>query len=152
MAEITGRKVLAITVGAFGVIIAVNLLMAFKAVSTFPGLEVQNPYVASQTFDAERTAQHALGWSLAADYDDTAHEITLRFRDAEGRPAAVHTLDVLIGRSTEARDDRRPEFLLRDGAFRTAQELAPGKWILRVEAISASGTLFRQRLDLHVRN
>ena len=40
--ELTGRHVLAITLTAFGVIIAVNLMMAFKAVSTFPGLETPN--------------------------------------------------------------------------------------------------------------
>jgi nitrogen fixation protein FixH len=51
MAEITGRHVLAITVGAFGLIIAVNVVMAWKAISTFPGLEVENSYVASQEFD-----------------------------------------------------------------------------------------------------
>ena len=37
MGELTGKHVLGITVGAFTVIIAVNMLMAFKAVSTFPG-------------------------------------------------------------------------------------------------------------------
>lgn len=62
--ELTGRHVLAITLGAFGVIIAVNLLMAFKAVSTFPGLETPNSYVASQVFDAERVAQESLGWTV----------------------------------------------------------------------------------------
>ncbi|MGP3697794.1 FixH family protein [Rhodobacter sp. NSM] len=150
MAEMTGRKVLAITLGAFGVIIAVNLVMAFKAISTFPGLEVDNPYVASQTFDADRSAQQALGWALTADYDEDAQEITLRFTGADGRPAAVDTLDVLVGRTTEARDDRRPDFVLRDGAFRATQDLTRGKWMLRVEATSTSGTRFRQRLALHV--
>ena len=46
--ELTGGKVLAITVSAFAIIIGVNVLLAFKAVSTFPGLEVENSYVASQ--------------------------------------------------------------------------------------------------------
>ncbi|SNX68739.1 nitrogen fixation protein FixH [Cereibacter ovatus] len=150
MAEMTGRKVLAITVGAFGVIIAVNLLMAFKAISTFPGLEVQNSYVASQTFDAERTAQQALGWSLAAEYDQAGRELVLRFTDAAGRPAAVHELDVLVGRTTEAREDRRPEFTRADGAFRAPLDLARGKWMLKIEAASAPGTPFRQRLELFV--
>ena len=62
--EITGRHVLLGMVGAFGVIITVNVVMAWQAVSTFPGLEVKNSYVASQTFDAERKAQLALGWVL----------------------------------------------------------------------------------------
>ena len=64
--ELTGAKVFAITAGAFGVIIAVNVVLAVKAVQTFPGLEVANSYVASQSFDAERTAQQKLG--LALDY------------------------------------------------------------------------------------
>ena len=48
---LTGKHVLAITLVAFGVIIGVNVLMAVKAVGTFPGLEVANSYVASQDFD-----------------------------------------------------------------------------------------------------
>ncbi|MFN7052645.1 MAG: FixH family protein, partial [Gemmobacter sp.] len=64
MGQITGRQVFAFTAGAFGIIIAVNVLMAYKAVSTFPGLEVKNSYVASQNFDTERRAQEALGWDM----------------------------------------------------------------------------------------
>ena len=59
MAELTGKHVLGITVGAFAVIIGVNVLLAVKAVSTFPGLEVDNSYVASQGFDKRKAAQEA---------------------------------------------------------------------------------------------
>ena len=52
--ELTGRHVLVITLCAFGTIIAVNVFMAVMAVGTFPGLEVKNSYVASQTFDRDR--------------------------------------------------------------------------------------------------
>ena len=55
--ELTGKKVLMILIGAFGTIIAVNVFMAYKAIGTFPGLEVKNSYVASQSFDAERGAR-----------------------------------------------------------------------------------------------
>ena len=82
---ITGFKVLMFAVAAFGTIIAVNVFMAYKAVSTFPGLEVANSYVASQTFDADRAAQEALGWKVAQAYD--GQNLTLQIRDAEGRPA-----------------------------------------------------------------
>ena len=53
-------------VAAFGVIIGVNLVLALSAVRTFPGLEVKNSYVASQTFDERRAAQEALGWTVSA--------------------------------------------------------------------------------------
>ena len=57
MAEIKGWHVFTGFALAFGVIIAVNLTLAFQAVRTFPGLEVKNSYVASQSFEQERRDQ-----------------------------------------------------------------------------------------------
>lgn len=150
MGEITGRQVFAFTASAFGIIIAVNVVMAYKAISTFPGLEVQNGYIASQTFDAERKAQEALGWTLSHSYRSGALE--LDFRDAAGSPAVVTHLDVLVGRTTESKDDTRPEFHREGGVFVADVTLPKGKWMLKVEAQAADGTLFRQRLDLSVRD
>ena len=62
--QISGRHVFAGFALAFGVIISVNLTLAYNAVQTFPGLEVANSYVASQQFDANRAAQEALLYSL----------------------------------------------------------------------------------------
>ena len=62
--KLTGWHVLAIFVGAFGVIIGVNVALAWNAVATFPGLEVDNSYIASQTFDDRREAQEAPTGSL----------------------------------------------------------------------------------------
>lgn len=148
MREITGRHVLAITVGAFGVIIGVNLVLAWKAVATFPGVEVKNSYVASQVFDRERIAQEALGWTLAPLYRDGV--LSLSFTDAGGLPAEVAELAVLVGRATSSRDDQWPRFVKTGDRFVAPLDLAPGKWILRVEAQAPDGTRFRQRLDLVV--
>lgn len=148
--ELTGWHVLAITVGAFAIIIGVNVTLAWKAVSTFPGLEVKNSYVASQSFDADRAAQLGMGWVLAAEYSDG--NLHLTFRDASGLPAPVQHLDVLVGRTTEARDDTRPEFALVGGVFVAPLALAPGKWMLHVQAMAPDGTAFRQRIDLFVKD
>lgn len=150
MAEITGRKVLVFTVGAFGIIIAVNVLMAYKAVSTFPGLEVGNSYVASQTFESDLKAQQALGWQLRQGYDP-ARGLELTFTDAQGAPVEVAELSVLLGRSTVASADQRPVFVREAGIYRADLRLEPGKWMMQVEARAADGTLFRQRLELMVR-
>ena len=48
---LTGRHVFAIFLLAFGTIISVNIFMAYSAIKTFPGVEVENSYIASQTFD-----------------------------------------------------------------------------------------------------
>ena len=148
MGELTGKHVLGITVGAFGIIIAVNLVMAFQAVRTFPGLEVANGYIASQTFDAERKAQVALGWTAVPEYRDGL--LTLAVTDAEGLPAVVKSIDVLVGRTTASNDDVRPEMTRVAGVWEVPLSLGHGKWMLKVEAVAEDGTVFRQRLELFV--
>jgi len=148
MAELTGKHVLAITVGAFGIIIAVNVVMAVQAVRTFPGLEVANGYIASQTFDAERKAQEALGWTVTPEYRDG--RLTVEMVDAAGLPAAVRSMSVLVGRTTASNDDVTPEFVRVSGKWQADVALARGKWMLKVEAEATDGTVFRQRLELFV--
>ncbi|MFN0115219.1 MAG: FixH family protein [Paracoccaceae bacterium] len=147
--ELTGWHVLAITVAFFGVVVAANVTLAVKAVGTFPGLEVANSYVASQSFDRDRRAQEALGWSVAPDY--APGRLVLAFTGADGRPAGVRELSVRIGRATEARDDRTPVFVADRGVWSADVTLPPGKWVVFVEAHAGDGTLFRKRLDLSVR-
>jgi len=151
MGEITGRKVFAIVASFFGVIIVVNLFMAYSALSTFPGLEVKNSYVASQGFDRNKAAQEALGWQLLPDYDEAEGRLRLTFTDAAGEPAEVVALAVLVGRSTVARDDSTPQFVREAGVFEAPLTLDPGKWMMRVEAEAVDGTMFRQRIEFFVK-
>ena len=148
---LTGWHVLAMFVAFFGVIIAVNGVLAWKAISTFPGLEVANGYVASQTFDAEMAAQKALGWRLTHGYDTAKNVLRLEFSDDNGAPVKLASLQVLVGRATEAVNDTRPEFTGLSGLYTAPATLGTGKWMMAVVAQAQDGTLFRQRLDLHVR-
>lgn len=149
MAEITGKHVLAVSVGAFAVIIGVNVLLAYKAVSTFPGLEVQNSYVASQGFDRRKAAQEALGWTMTPGYE--AGRMTLAFHGPDGLPVRVNELRVLVGRTTEASEDRFPEFTLEGDLYAADLPLGIGKWMVKVTALSDDGTLFEQRSELFVK-
>jgi nitrogen fixation protein FixH len=149
MTELTGRHVAAVTVSAFAVIVAANFVLAWKAVATFPGLEVANGYVASQSFDADRRAQQALGWTLAAEHRNGT--LRLRLADATGAPAAAQQVTVLVGRPTEAAEDRRPVLTFDGTAWTAPLALNPGKWMVKLEATAADGTVFRHRLDLFVR-
>ena len=149
MAELTGKHVFAITASAFAVIIGVNILLAVKAVSTFPGLEVDNSYVASQGFNARKAAQETLGWSLTPGYEQG--RMTLAFHGADGQPVQVQDLQVLVGRTTEAKDDAFPVFV-QDGAVYAAEvPLHKGKWMVKVTARSPDGTLFEQRSEIYVK-
>ena len=149
MAELTGKHVLAITVSAFALIIGVNLLLAYKAVSTFPGLEVDNSYVASQGFNTRKAAQEALGWTMTPGYDQG--RMTLAFHGADGQPVKVKDLQVLVGRTTEAKDDTFPAFVQDDGVYAADVDLHKGKWMIKVTATSTDGTLFEQRSELFVK-
>ncbi len=149
MAEIKGWHVLAVSVAAFGVIIAVNVTMAYKAISTFPGLEVDNSYVASQEFNRLRDAQEKLGWKMAYGYD--GGRLTLAFTDRNGTPVEVSRLEVLVGRTTEAKDDVLPAFTWLNGSYEATVPLAPGRWMIRISARSADGTLFQQRDEFSVK-
>lgn len=149
MAEITGRHVFAITTGAFAVIIGVNVLLAWKAVSTFPGLEVENSYVAGQGFDQRKSAQEALGWVMTPSY--AKGRIELAFHDPAGAPVKVRDLQVLIGRATEAKDDVMPIFALSGAIYAADVALDQGKWMIKVKATATDGTLFEQRSELFVR-
>lgn len=146
---ITGRQVFIVTASAFAVIIGVNILLAYKAVATFPGLEVKNSYVASQSFDADRKAQLALGWDVSAKV--LGDGLRLSILDSAGIPVRVAKLEGTLGRATEVRDDRTPEFVFDGAAYVAAVDLAPGNWNLRMVAIAADGTKFKQRLVLHVK-
>ncbi len=147
--KLNGWHVLAIFVGAFGVIIGVNLALAWNAIATFPGLEVANSYVASQTFDDRRAAQEALGWTVDAQATDG--RIVLAITDARGYPVQPKVLSARVGRTTSTRDDRTPDFTFDGRAYSAEDPLARGYWNVWLDAQAHDGTPFQQRLSLHVR-
>ena len=147
--EFTGWHAAAVFVGAFGVIIGVNLVLAFSAVETFPGLETKNSYVESQLFDRQRQAQEALGWSIYASARDG--EVQLDITDKEGNPVEVAKLHAVLGRATHVRDDVEPNFEFNGTAYVAPVHLGPGNWNIRMTARAENGVEFRQRVILHVR-
>lgn len=142
--RLTGRAMLGVVVSLFGIIVAVNIVMAVMAVRSFPGLEVANSYVASQNFDREREAQQALGWQVSPSYENGV--LTLRIADAQGLPAPVGALRVTVSRPTQKRDDVTPEMRYSGGLWTAPVALSPGAWVVHLEAEAPDGTVFRQRL------
>ncbi|GKY86173.1 FixH family protein [Sinisalibacter aestuarii] len=146
---LTGRKVFAIFAGAFALIIGVNIFMAYSAVGTFPGLEVDNSYVASQSFDADRAAQEALGWDVSAAFEGE-DAVALTIIGPNGQPARVEAIEGTIGRATQRTDDQVLTFTRNDRGVHVASitPLDAGKWELRFFATAANGVTFKQRIEL----
>ncbi|OUS34346.1 nitrogen fixation protein FixH [Rhodobacterales bacterium 56_14_T64] len=149
MKEFTGRHAAMVFVGFFGVIISVNLALAYNAVRTFPGLEVNNGYIASQSFDRRRTAQEALGWSVYASASDS--QVKLEITDAAGNPVEVVKLTATLGRATHIKDDQNPVFQFDGKAYVAPAQLGAGNWNIRMVARAKDGTEFTQRVILHVK-
>lgn len=144
-----GWHVLMIFGGCFSVIIAVNLTLAFQAVSTFPGLLTKNSYVASQKFEADRAAQDALGWQL--DTELTTDALTLRITDADGQPVEPAQITATLGRATHVAEDLYPALTFNGEALVAPTSVAPGYWTLWVEMTAEDGTPFRRRIPLTVK-
>lgn len=145
--EIKGWHVLSVFIMAFGVIIAVNLTLAYNAVKTFPGLEVKNSYVASQAFDVERADQLALGWDVSAEL--SGHDLSLIILK-DGQAIAPAIEEVTFGRATSVAQDQVPEFTFDGTALRATVDGGEGNWNLRIKARSEDGTLFQQRVIVKV--
>src|SRR5947207_7941077 len=88
---LTGRKVLAIVLAFFGVIIAVNVTMSVLAVETLSGTEVSSAYNASLAYQheidaAQRQSDRRWNVSAAAKRDAAGNvSISIAARDARNQ-------------------------------------------------------------------
>ena len=60
-------------------------------------------------------------------------------------------MQVLIGRSTEARDDQTLAPRFAGGEWESFVPLERGKWMLKVTGVAKDGTAYEQRIDLLIR-
>lgn len=143
----TGRHATAIIAGFFAVVIAVNVLMARLAISTFGGIVVENSYVASQNYNTwldEAAKEKALGWQAGIDRE--GGDVVVSLADSANRPItgakvaidAVHPLGRVPDHALMVRE-------IAPGRY--AAPLTAGRWRLRIAA-SAQGHTWRTVGDL----
>lgn len=139
----TGRKMAVILVSFFAVVVAVNVLMARLASSTFGGVVVDNSYVASQQFNGwlkEAKSDRSLGWKgQIARHADNLAVITLT--DSAGKPIASAKVTAVA----EHPLGQRPTTALvlhetASGVY--SAHLEPGRWRLNV-MVDADGQIWR---------
>lgn len=134
--EFTGKHMLFIMLGFFGIIISVNVGMAVLASSTWTGLVVKNSYVASQQFNGHLVAsrlQEKLGWQGTLSYKNGAVEFILL--DKESRPINLDMASVKIGRPAFEQKDQTI-VLVKTGAgtYRADVALEEGPWAFSLHA------------------
>lgn len=137
-------------VGGMTVVILVNAVLIFQAVSTFTGVSVGGAYDRGRTYNhvlAEAARQDALGWTLNARLD--GGRIMVNARDRGGAPIQ----GVLEAHLLRPLDGERLPFADTTGTGRfilELPELRAGLWELRGLLVSATGERhdLRQRFTL----
>jgi len=136
-------------VGGMAVVVAVNLVLVWFAVTTFTGVTVPRSYERGRGYDAvlaEASRQDALGWR--AEVALAGGRITVVATDREGR--AVHgRVEGVLLRPLEGTEI--PLAFAPVGGGRWAAEAAPpqrGQWEARLTLFGPDGVPFdiRQRL------
>jgi nitrogen fixation protein FixH len=138
--EITGRHELFLMLGFFGLIIATDAYLVFKAVSTFGGIETQDAYRKGLSYNeriAVERAQEALGWTKDARLEKGELRITVRDKDQKG----VENLQItaLVGRPATNTEDRTLKLTqVGSGEYMAVVgDLEPGNWVATMEAREA---------------
>ena len=124
-------------VAALGVVIVVNVGMAWSALSTFPGTAVENTFDHSNDYDkvlAEAEREAALGWTLQVALDAGRPVVTLTARD--GTP--LRDAQVSATAMRPLGPDQNTKLVFRaeaPGRYVAADALAaPGQWDLLFSA------------------
>ncbi|MGL4543527.1 MAG: FixH family protein [Polymorphobacter sp.] len=130
----TGYHMAAILVAFFGVVVAVNLVMARFAISTFGGTVVDNSYVASQKYNGwlrEARDQKALGWTMRLTLDpDRSPQLAVT--KAGAALAGLTASGVATHPLGRAPDIALTFYTDADRILRAHQTLPPGRWQVRV--------------------
>jgi nitrogen fixation protein FixH len=145
MTEFTGKHMLITMLSFFGVVIGVNLTMAWLANSSWSGLIVSNGYVASQSFNSDLQhirAQQSLGWAVKLTHGAT--EIRFSVKDKRGNHVDGLNLTGAVKRTVTDRDDIQLKFSeTAPGEYTSSAAMAPGLWEVFIEAKAKDGTLYQ---------
>ena len=153
---LTGRLVLLMIIGFFGVMLLVNAVMAIFAVKTFSGLDADNPYDTGLAYNkdiAAARAQGELGWTveLTRTPNGAATEVTATVKDKSGQP--VSGLDVFMHffyPATRKLDREVMASPVADGVYAAAAVLQPGHWDVEIDLKREGQRQYRTRNPLTV--
>lgn len=134
----TGRHMTMILVAFFGVVIAVNLVMARAAIGTFGGTVVDNSYVASQNYNdwlEQGRAQRALGWDATLSRDADGYlmaTLTASGTALADASSVTATVRPPLGRA----EVQRLQFVaLGEGRYRSLQPIGAGRQDVKLTVV-----------------
>ncbi|MGQ3675848.1 FixH family protein [Xanthobacter sp. TB0139] len=155
--QISGRMVLAGILFFFMIVVAVNIVMAHYAISTFAGVETPSSYKAGLEFTAEREAaarQNNRHWQVEVDLETLSsglREVTVNAKDAAGKPLTGLVAEGRLAHPTDARKDVRLDLEpLGNGRYRADVTANPGQWVLVIDFTKGDERMFRSRNRIYL--
>ncbi len=150
--RLTGRMVFASLVVFFATVAAVNVVMIRAAISTFGGIETQNPYQEGLAFNREHDAalaQDARHWNVTANLARRSGEIAelnVKLRDRNGNPVTRIAVAATLAHPADARRDHAITLLQRaTGEFAGTADVPPGFWDLLIDVSRDGIEMFHSR-------
>lgn len=147
----TGRHMLVIMLAFFGVIIAVNVTMAWFARSSWTGFVVENSYVASQQFNtkmAATRAQNARGWTGRFSIENGT--ISFAISDALGGTVALEGVAITFRRPVDDREDHTIVLTKEGSGYTGIDDIADGVWMVEIDADANLPSPYQEVRRIHV--
>lgn len=139
--KLTGRHMLAMLGGFFGIMLLANLVFVYFALTSFTGVSVENSYNKGLNYNRElqaKSRQDALGWKVRLDIvspADLETRVTLNLLDKNGVP--IPDLEVSAHIRNPVDDEGDIAFDLKPGDNDySARVILPraGQWDLQIQA------------------
>lgn len=141
----TGWHMLTIMVAFFGTVVAVNVLMAYLASSSWSGMLSKNTYVASQDFN--RNAARAREWAREGLKGNLSFEGGMFRYRLEGPShvlAGIDHVEATFHRPVGDKQDFSMTLNRLDDQFVAPGALGAGPWIVDLAAIRQGELVFHQ--------
>ena len=144
--KITGFHASLMFIAFFGVVAAVNFLMAGFAISSFGGTVVDNSYVASQKYNQwleEGREQIAHGWSVGKP-ERAGDKLVLAVQNEAGQPLANAEIAIIAQHPVGRTESFNLSFSeTASGQYQSNENIPAGRWKLKISIINGD-----RRFDL----
>lgn len=153
--QLKGRHVLLYMLGFFGVMIAVNMVFLYSAITSFPGEDVEKSYLQGLSYNdtlAEKARQAELGWSAAVGIE--AGEVLFLLEDKDGAPKSTQIVSGNMRRLYSTKEDAALAFSSRGDGLYAAKlpDIGVGAWEVHVDVRNSedSDVIFKAQKTLQL--
>ena len=159
--ELTGRQVLWMLLGFFGVVFAANAIMARVAIQTFRGLANDHAYTEGLDYNHQIQSAHdqdALGWAVNGALTRIAPgrtRITVTQMNAQREASENVTVDLAFEHPADRERDKVLTLVkTAPGHYSGEVEIEPGQWGLTLRVSQNGKPVFQSlnRVDISDRN